>query len=147
MTGKKSTIANRANHRPKSKLEMKAFLLRILCSRLGWLVKLLISGIVAGITLGLSKLGIELDDAMRNEIATFSASLTYIAIQSAVLKAQLNGSEKIQEALAEIFPNVRHDRINGMKDLARINVLVEEVKDKHADGSPILAAIPTNPNP
>lgn len=141
MNGRKSTIPNRARHRPKSKLDMKAFLLRILCSRLGWAVKLMISGIVAGITLGLSKLGIEIDDAMRNEIAAFAASLTYIAIQSAVLKAQLNGSEKIQEALSEIFPNVRPDRVNGAKDIARINALVDDVKDRHADGSPILKAI------
>ena len=141
MNGKKPTIANRARHRPKGKLSMKNFLIKILCSRLGWLVKLVASGIVSLVTLGLTKLGVEVTPEMQMEIATLAGSATFIAIQSVILKLQLRSSEAIQQELARVFPGVAFDRYNGEKDLKKVKALATVVL-RNADGSPIERAIP-----
>jgi len=118
---------------------MKAILLKLLCSRLGWVLKFLVSLVSSYIIYFLTDtLGIELPAEKQVEIVGFITLAIYAGLQAIVLKVQFDGSEAIQKKLKEFDPQQQVDRWEGEFTQATLERLLR----KRADDAALANRVP-----
>lgn len=135
---------------------IKKTVIKLLASKMGWLLKL-VTGLIAGFVLPfiMNTMGLDLPPEKQAEIVAGIAGAVYLILQSIVLKLSLNGNKAVQKRLKEIDPALNEDRwigdvtIKALEDAVRQSTdVVERVKGKNApDYDEIPRAIPVKPRP